>query len=180
MQNYLRPPFKNALIMLATTALLSFATMVHAQCNSCNQEPAREMANNGQLGYTPTSDYIFDGADGCCATGGCDSTCGSFWPSLGCRGCCGVPGAGYVGDAPLPTYCGMPAPPYPVPYPTPQNVGYTYFACPPVMPHHSLPHYRGIYSFRHGPGLSRTNVFWRPATLSNAVARVHHMFELPR
>ncbi len=78
-------------------------------------------------------------------------------------------------------HCGMPAPQYPVPFATPTPpTSYTYFSYPPLMPHHSLPHYRGTYSFRHGPGLSRTTVCWRPTKVKNLFARLHHVFELPR
>ena len=69
---------------------------------------------------------------------------------LGCASGVGCgPGAGYVGHRPPPVRCGMPAPTYPVPYPVPRNVGYTRFTYPPMMPHHSLPHYRRVYSYFH-------------------------------
>jgi hypothetical protein len=76
--------------------------------------------------------------------------------------------------------CGMPAPRYPVPHPTPLPTAYTYFTYPPLMPHHALPHYRGTYSFRHGPGLSRTNVCWRTTHVANLIHKVHHVIERPR
>ena len=98
----------------------------------------------------------------------------------GCGVLRGGPGAGYVGHREPPVRCGMPAPTYPVPYPVPQHVGYTRFTYPPMMPHHSLPHYRHTYSYRHAPGLSRTTVHWRSTTLLNALAKLHHIIELPR
>jgi hypothetical protein len=79
-----------------------------------------------------------------------------------------------------PHWCGLPAPSYPVPYATPRVVGHTNFTYPPLMPHHSLPHYRHTYSFRHGPGLSRTNVSWHKSYLHSTLDWVHHLFELPR
>ncbi len=48
-----------------------------------------------------------------------------------------------------------------------------------MMPHHSLPHYRRTYSYRHAPGLSRTTVHWRPSIFT-AFAKLHHFIELPR
>jgi hypothetical protein len=125
------------------------------------------------------------------------STVGSFIPNDACSSCgnglganllgrcgercCGfTPGAGYIGCREPPVRCGMPAPSYPVPFRVPQNVGYTRFTYPPMMPHHSLPHYRHTYSYRHAPGLSRTTVRWRSTTVRNALAKLHHVIELPR
>ncbi len=81
---------------------------------------------------------------------------------------------------PPPPRCGIRAPEYPVPYPTPSWVGYTSFTYPPLMPHHSLPHYRNIYSYRHGAGLSRTNVWWHKSYLGSTRRWLHHLIELPR
>ncbi len=82
-------------------------------------------------------------------------------------------------DCAWPNYCGMMAPRYPVPYEVPPRVGRTEFTYAPVMPHHSLPHYRKTYSFRHGPGMARTTVRWRP-TLCDTLKRARKVFELPR
>ena len=109
-----------------------------------------------------------------------NESCAGSRCGRGVLGCRGGPGAGYVGYREPPVYCGMPAPSYPVPYPVPQNVGQTRFTYPPMMPHHSLPHYRHTYSYRHAPGMSRTTVHWRPTTLLNGLAKLHHVIELPR
>lgn len=78
------------------------------------------------------------------------------------------------------SHCGMPAPSYPVPFATPRPNLQTNYTYPPMMPHNSLPHYAGTYAFRHGPGMSRTTVLWRPTTGINALAKLHYAFELPR
>lgn len=72
------------------------------------------------------------------------------------------------------------APEYPVPFATPRPTTPTYLWYPDLMPHNSLPHYRSTYSYRHGPGLSRTNVMWTPTKVRNAFDYLHHMVELPR
>ena len=115
------------------------------------------------------------GGEVACADG--NGGCGRcWWTAEGCgRGGCAA--VGCHGDG---THCGMPAPSYPVPFATPKNVTHTTFTYPPMMPHHSLPHYAGTYSFRHGPGLSRTNVHWRPTTGINSLRYLKHMFEIPR
>ena len=117
-----------------------------------------------------------------CRVGGCGG--GLLSGLLGCGRACGAadncPGAGTQTDDGSAVYCGMPAPTYPVPYAVPTYVGHTQFAYPPFMPHHSLPHYRKIYSYRHAPGLSRTNVYWRNTTGRDILARLHNMIELPR
>ncbi len=77
-------------------------------------------------------------------------------------------------------HCGMPAPSYPVPFATPRPNLQTAYKYPPMMPHNSLPHYPSTYAFRHGPGMSRTTVMWRPTTGLNALAFMHQIFELPR
>ncbi len=77
-------------------------------------------------------------------------------------------------------HCGRPAPPYPVPFATPKPTVPTYFTYPPLMPHHSLPHYRNVYSYHHTKGLGRTNVNWQPSYAGAAFKYVHHLFELPR
>lgn len=105
-------------------------------------------------------------ASGVCGRGGCRNDC--------------EPGAGYVGWREPPIYCGMPAPTYPVPFAVPQHVGYTQFTYPPFMPHHSLPHYRHTYSYRHAPGMSRTTVHWRSTVARDVLAKLHHMIKLPR
>jgi hypothetical protein len=79
-----------------------------------------------------------------------------------------------------PQRCGMVAPSYPVPHEVPYRVGRTHFTYPPVMPHHSLPHYRKVYSYRHGPGLCRTTVKWRPPYVCSLLKRLHYIIELPR
>ena len=118
---------------------------------------------------------IFGGGSGSrsgCEKHGDGSGCGKHGHGC-CRGCCRTPQGNSF-------YCGMPAPEYPVPYPTPLPTAYTYHTYPPLAPHNSLPHYRGTYSFKHGPGLSRTNVHWRPTTVCNAIDRVHHCLEIAR
>ena len=119
--------------------------------------------------------------DGCGVTGptpGLTSMLASGRCGLGCGDC--EPGAGYVGYREPPIFCGMPAPTYPVPFAVPKHVGYTQFTYPPFMPHHSLPHYRHTYSYRHAPGMSRTTVHWRPTVGRNILAKLHHIIELPR
>lgn len=92
----------------------------------------------------------------------------------GCHSCDG----GCSGGAAV--HCGMPAPNYPCPHPTPKPTTWTELTYPPMMPHNSLPNYRGTYSYRHGPGLSRTTVMWTPSKLENAFDRLHNLVELPR
>lgn len=142
---------------------------------------SRELSCGPGAGYVPGVSTC--GVDGTCrlARGrrlacGCgeNASCGlanRFGLGNGCVGCadgCGV------------HHCGMPAPTYPVPIETPGYVGYTQFAYPPMMPHHSLPHYRQTYAFRHAPGMARTTVNWRTTELRNLLKRVHHVLELPR
>ena len=79
-----------------------------------------------------------------------------------------------------PQRCGMVAPSYPVPHEVPWRVGRTYFTYPPVMPHHSLPHYRKVYSYRHGPGMVRTTVNWHKSYVCSALHWLHNIIELPR
>ena len=86
---------------------------------------------------------------------------------------------GSLSDVIPPQRCGYRAPRYPVPYATPSVVGSSQFTYPPMMPHHSLPHYRHIYSYRHAPGLARTNVAWT-RTPGDLWRRVAYQFELPR
>jgi hypothetical protein len=122
-------------------------------CQMCGQEPS---------GVSGPARY---GARIC-------SLCRAAHQKCGKKGC----GKG-CGDG---THCGMPAPSYPVPFATPRNVTHTTFTYPPMMPHHSLPHYAGTYSFRHGPGMSRTNVHWRETKVLNGLAYLHHLIEIPR
>lgn len=100
-----------------------------------------------------------------------------------CDSGCGDQGTVYddscSSGASWPNHCGMAAPTYPVPYEVPVLVGRTEFTYPPVMPHHSLPHYRKTYSYRHGPGMARTTVKWRPSWC-DTWKRVRKAFELPR
>lgn len=106
-----------------------------------------------------------------------------------CEGCgyrtacdtgCGHQSAGDTCGSAESYWCGLAAPSYPVPYDTPTWVGRTELTYPPLMPHNSLPHYRHVYSFRHGPGLSRTNVIWHQSYLHNALKRVHYALKLAR
>ncbi len=90
---------------------------------------------------------------GGCETGGCESGDGSF--------------------------CGTQPPAYPVPFATPRPTVPTNLTYPPLYPHHSLPHYKGTYSYRHNGGLSRTNVNWHPSWTA-PLARLHHIFYIPR
>lgn len=133
------------------------ASEASAQCETC--------------GATDTA--CADGRCGLAGGGGLLKGCGA--------GGCGAGGCGLAGrcqgDG---THCGMPAPSYPVPFATPKNVTRTTFTYPPMMPHHSLPHYAGTYSFRHGPGMSRTTVNWRPTKGLNALHFLHHLIEIPR
>jgi hypothetical protein len=110
---------------------------------------------------------------GACGAGGCGT--GLF----GRCGACSGPGAGDPTGRTV-RYCGMPSPAYPVPYSVPAYVGITHLTYPPMMPHHSLPHYRGTYSYRHDQGLSRTTVHWRKTHIINAASFLHHVIELPR
>ncbi len=93
--------------------------------------------------------------------------------------CCHKPfqSPGYQGP---PQHCGHRAPEYPVPFSTPRPTTPTYLWYPPMMPHNSLPHYRANYAFRHGPGLARTTVSWRPAYLEYTFDKLHNIIELPR
>ena len=99
----------------------------------------------------------------------------------GCCGngssCCGT-GSGCYRD--ITHRCGLPVPLYPVPYSTPPVVGHTYFSYPPLMPHHSLHHFPKAYSYRHAPGLSRTNVLWHASYVHSAWNRLHYALRLPR
>ena len=79
-----------------------------------------------------------------------------------------------------PTRCGLPAPQYPVPFATPRPTTQTNFTYPPMMPHHSLPHYRNVYSYRHAEGLSRTNVIWHSQPFVSGLRRLHNFIEIPR
>jgi hypothetical protein len=107
-------------------------------------------------------------------------------PSLGCPSspawrpaCCGGKCKFRNCDG-ITRHCGRPAPNYPVPFPTPLPTTPTLLWYPPMMPHNSLPHYRGSYSYRHAPGLSRTTVSWHPTYVLNALDKLHHVIELPR
>ena len=100
----------------------------------------------------------------------CDAGCGGG--GTGCGDSCSQ-------GASWPNHCGMAAPTYPVPYDVPALVGRTEVTYPPVMPHHWLPHYRKVYSYRHGPGMARTTVKWRPS-LCDTWKRMRKALELPR
>ena len=113
---------------------------------------------------------------GCGKGAGCGLRLGTGC-GLGARGGVGLCGGGKYYDG---THCGMPAPSYPVPFATPRPTTPTYFTYPPLMPHNSLPHYRSTYQFRHGPGLSRTQVHWREKKLCNIADFIHHAIEIPR
>ena len=89
-------------------------------------------------------------------------------------------GSGAVGAGADATRCGMPAPQYPVPFATPRPTVPTHFTYPPMMPHHSLPHYRNVYSYKHAEGLSRTNVHWHSQPVVSGLRRLHHIMYLPR
>jgi len=86
---------------------------------------------------------------------------------------------GATHDGCLPNYCGLQAPAYPVPFATPQHVGWHYFTYAPMMPHHSLPHYRHTYAYKHGPGLSRTTVNWTKRPITDTAAYLHHLVSFP-
>ena len=143
------------------------ATPAHAQCAACG--------SGAGASFT-----ISDEGGNCHA--GCD---GDACDDGGCGGCvhCGgrlrglLQGTDQGGDG---MHCCRPAPQYPVPVATPKPTVPTHFTYPPLMPHHSLPHYRNIYSYRHNCGMSRTNVHWHPNYPSAAFNFVHHLFELPR
>ncbi|MEM8678577.1 MAG: hypothetical protein AAGF97_04385 [Planctomycetota bacterium] len=102
---------------------------------------------------------------GCGKKCGCGKTCGG-----GCG--CNAAGGAY--------HCGMPAPQYPCPYYTPRPTAPTYISYAPLAPHNSLPQYRSTYSFKHGCGMSRTTVHWRPTTVCNAFDYLHNCIEIPR
>ena len=116
-----------------------------------------------------------------CSAGGCGLLGGACSGDCGCGHCALCSGLMHGGGPPADgSHCGLPAPKYPVPFATPRPTTPTYLMYPPMMPHNSLPHYRSTYSFRHGPGLSRTNVHWRSKKLLNVAEYIHHLFELPR
>lgn len=161
---------------------------------------ARDVVRAGGLGGHPGSRSLglsSPGPDGCCdcsgvAAQGSQTNCGWGANSDGGVAHAGGGAAGHRGrrksgcrlcggsrwnDG---THCGLPAPKYPVPFATPRPTTPTYHLYPPMMPHHSLPHYRSTYAFRHGPGLSQTQVHWRAPKLLNLADYVHHIFEIPR
>ena len=178
--------------------VLGFHTTVWGQCTT---EAGDDTACSGG-GLTA------DGGAGCGADGaaGCGGLVGAMAQRLGGNGCgAGGCGAGCLGDGcgcgaallarreecrsclacqgPLDgpaDRCGMPAPQYPVPFATPRPTVPTYYTYPPLAPHNSLHHYRGIYSYRHGEGLSRTNVMWYAPKGINTLKYIHHLIELPR
>lgn len=125
-----------------------------AQCESCG--------DSSQYG-------TIEGA--ACDDGSCGSASGQ-WKERWRAKCAACDGDG--------TFCHQPAPRYPVPFTTPRPTVPTHFTYPPLMPHHSLPHYRHTYSYHHSCGLARTNVRWQPNYPVAAFKRVHHFFELPR
>jgi hypothetical protein len=131
------------------------------------------MADGGQ-------GVLCDGGGGLCDGGLCDGGgicqgAGSICRRIGDRIRSCLRGPDYV----WPNYCGLMAPQYPVPYDVPRWVGRSQFTYPPMMPHHSLPHYRTTYAYRHGPGMARTTVNWHPS-LGDRLKRLRNVFELPR
>ncbi len=127
--------------------------------------------------YGSGADRTFGGGQGCGPGGNVLSGLSSTFGGIGLAGCNSC-GSGNCSGAVY--HCGVAAPPYPVPFATPRPTTWTEFTYPPMMPHNSLPHYRGTYSYRHAPGLSRTNVMWYPTKVQNAFDRVHNIFEIPR
>jgi hypothetical protein len=119
-----------------------------------------------QVGFLALALAVLVGVESSAMAQHC-AACGLF-------GKCAADGGGSA------VHCGMPAPSYPVPFATPRPNTQTNFTYPPMMPHNSLQHYAGTYAFRHGPGMSRTTVSWRPTKGLNALDRLHHIFELPR
>ena len=144
--------FMRNFVAPALLAVSSFG-MSNSLMAQMSQTDSSQWQSDTTTDYTESIDY--NGGGDYTVTGDCAGGANSHW-------------------------CGLPAPSYPVPFATPRVVGYTNFTYPPLMPHHSLPHYRHTYSFRHGPGLSRTNVRWHKSYLHSTWDWVHHLFELPR
>ena len=143
--------------MCAVVLALSFSSMVLAQSETCDQGA---VSSECETDGCPTGD---------CQAGGCRS-CGLLG---GCRFGCGS------NSCPDGSFCGLQPPSYPVPFATPRPTVPTNLTYPPLYPHHSLHHYNGTYSYRHGSGLSRTSVHWQ-SSWTAPLKRIHHMFELPR
>ncbi len=187
-QRTFRPAGLCATFLLAAGLLPGLAV---AQCPTCEANHRGPTVHDGETFHAGEiiydGDVMYDGgpvcdegaADGCYGGEPCqgDARQGQqrhdgHWARY-FRKKCGDSG----GDG---KHCGRPAPPYPVPFATPRPTVPTYYTYPPLMPHHSLPHYRNVYSYHHASGLSRTNVNWHPSYAGAAFKKLHHLFELPR
>lgn len=144
---------------------------------ACGCFPGALGARGDRRGSVSNAERLFGGGQRC-GTGG--RLFDSLRNSMGTVGLVGCQSCGNSDCNGAVVHCGMAAPQYPAPFPTPKPTTWTEFTYPPFMPHNSLPHYRGSYSFRHAPGLSRTNVMWTPTKLQNALDRLHNAFEIPR
>jgi hypothetical protein len=144
---------------------------------ACGEYPGALGSGGPGCGCGSGADRLFGRGQGCGSGGRVLDSLRSACGTIGLAGChsCGKKQAhGAV------VHCGMAAPEYPTPFPTPKPTTWTEHTYPPFMPHNSLPHYRGTYSFRHAPGLARTNVMWYPTKVQNTLDRIHNMFEIPR
>lgn len=167
-----RLPLTPAVCFLSLSLLTVPPARAFAQSTECVGCKAGSACPSGNCpSGTPSQVGTTYSGFGSASCESCDTgpSCASCGPCEACGGGCG--GA---------THCGLPAPSYPVPFATPRPTTVTRFTYPPLMPHHALPHYNNVYSFQHGPGLSRTTVRWTPAKVRNAVDFVTHLFELPR
>lgn len=164
-------------VYLLPVCLLALAASLATNNGAHAQDVAG--ACTGECGLADGCGSGANGGCGCKACGYADSGRGQNGCGLAKCGCALGLGckSGDCGDG---THCGLPAPSYPVPFATPRPTTPTHFTYPPMMPHNSLPHYRSTYSFRHGPGLSRTEVHWRPKKLVNVADYLHHLIEIPR
>lgn len=179
----LKPGF-NVVVCLCPVLLLAISVPI---ANAQETAGTAYESDNGYVGDDACMECgTIAAAGSCCSAGRAGGRCvGGTCASCGNSGCGENRGRGVglrcgcnaAGDG---TYCGLPAPKYPVPFATPRPTTPTHLMYPPMMPHNSLPHYRSTYSFKHGPGLSRTNVHWRAPKLLNAADYIHNIFEIPR
>ena len=177
------------LSVVVSAVLLCWLVAHHgwAQCN-CGEQTGLAGGQDGTALSPIACDDgcagLGDGVSDCAGCGQGIGDCAGCRPGAGgkragCRRCGGTckKCAGYPSDG---SYCGLPEPRYPVPFATPRPTVPTHFTYPPMMPHNSLPHFRSTYAFRHGPGLSQTQVHWRERKLLLTADFIHHLFEIPR
>ena len=168
-------------LSFVVSALVLCCLATHSSWAQCTSEGATSFViSDGTCSNSLSPIACDDSCAGCRddspLAGGCGQGCGG---RAGCRQragkckkCCG-----YRSDG---SYCGFPEPRYPVPFATPRPTTPTYFTYPPMMPHNSLPHFRKTYAFRHGPGLSQTQVHWRERKLWLTADFLHNLIEIPR